>query len=131
MDEEPEEIEEVETATIEKPRPKKVLSPKQLENLANGRNRLRAKVEETTEAKSQRKMEDRFDKLCSMLEKVQLPVPEVQQKLIAKRAAAKAIPEPVEEDDPIEEVVVEKPKAAVRKPAIAVVQPAKLMLSFR
>jgi hypothetical protein len=131
MEEETEEIQETADTVIEKP--KKKLSPKQLENLANGRNRLRKKVEETLEQKAQKKLEDRFDKLCAMLEKVQLPVPEVQQKIIAKRA--KVAPEPVEEEeevipDPV--VIVEKPRVAKPKTSVAPQPPRQqIMFSFK
>ena len=117
--EEEEEIEEIEA--VEKP--KKKLSPKQLENLTKGRERLRKKVELTVEQKAQKKLEDRFDKLVSMFEKVQLPPPDIQQQVKAKRVIVR---KPESESD--EEVVVEKPRP-VKKPVV-VIQPSK-QISFQ
>ena len=121
--EEPTEEIALDDTPIEKP--KKKLSPKQLENLKHGRDRLKKKVELTTEQKAQKKLEDRFDKLVSMFEKVQLPSAEIQEKIKSKKI-------PPQNEEIIEtEMVVEKPRPVVRKPAV-VVQPSKqLMFTFR
>ena len=70
--------------TFEKPRKK--MSDKQLENLAKGRAARTKKVELSVEEKQNKRLEDRFDKLVAMFEKVQLPAPEVQEKVKARRA---------------------------------------------
>ena len=88
---------------LEKPRAKKALSEIQLKNLEKGRERKKEIQNQNQDEKLSKKMEDRFDKLLMMIEKVSLPTPEVQEAIKAKRV--KVRPESEEE--------LEKPKARV------------------
>ena len=60
-----------------------------MENLQRGRDRLRVKVVESVESKARRKLEDRFDKLVAMFERVKMPEPEVQEKGESKKSRCK------------------------------------------
>lgn len=108
--------------TFEKPRKK--MSDKQLENLAKGRAARTKKVELSVEEKQNKRLEDRFDKLVAMFEKVQMPAPEVQEKVKARRATQSS----ESEDEP----PPPKPKRIEKKRPDVVVAPTRqIMFSFR
>ena len=111
-DGEPEYIE----VSVEKP--KRVLSEKQKANLAKGREKKQKLIAEDMETKANRKLEERFDRLVSMFEKIQLPAPEVQERIKQKRTVKQPQPEPDEEEEadappPPVKQRIEKPRATV------------------
>jgi len=111
--------------TFEKPRKK--MSDKQLENLAKGRAARTKKVELSVEEKQNKRLEDRFDKLVAMFEKVQLPAPEVQEKVKARRAKP-----PPQTSDSEDEPPPPKPKRIEKKrPEVVVAPTRQVMFSFR
>jgi hypothetical protein len=112
---------------VEKLKVKKVLSDKQRENLAKGRAVKQGKISDDMEAKSNKKLEARFDRLLELFDQVKMPAPEVQAKARAKRAPP---PTPESSDDeesrepPIR--VIEKARPVVH------VQPTKqIFFSFK
>jgi len=114
--------------TFEKPRKK--MSDKQLENLAKGRAARTKKVELSVEEKQNKRLEDRFDKLVAMFEKVQMPAPEVQEKVKARRA--KPPPPPPPSSDSEDEPPPPKPKRIEKKrPEVVVAPTRQVMFSFR
>ena len=122
-----EDEETIELKGMEKPRKK--LSEKQLENLAKGRAARTKKVEVSAEQKESARLEARFDKLVAMFEKVQMPTPEVQAKVKAKRAA----PPPEESSESEDEPPPPKAKKIEksRPVAVAVAPSRQVMFSFR
>lgn len=108
-DGEPEYIE----VSVEKP--KRVLTEKQKANLAKGREKKQKLIAEDMETKANRKLEERFDRLVSMFEKIQLPAPEVQERIKQKRAVKPPQPEAEEGEEPPASVKqrIEKPRATV------------------
>jgi NADH:ubiquinone oxidoreductase subunit D len=106
-------------------KPKKVLSEKQKENLAKGRAVKQGKIALDVEAKANKKLEDRFNALVAMFEKIQLPSPEVQQKIKAKRA-------PVEQEVVSDDEEEPKPKKIEKPRPVVQVQPNKqIFFSFK
>ena len=112
--------------TLEKPKPKRKMNEAQLASLEKGRAKKLELDAAAKESKANARLEARFDKLVAMFEKVQLPAPEVQEKIKQKRAP-KPPPQPVEEEESEDDepVQVEKP----RKPVV-VVQPQTRVLRF-